>query len=333
MNESNILDLDNISDECPMLFEELIMPVYDIHRLSHVAVNVSNIEKARAFYVDILGFVEVEKSGGMLYLKGVEEGQHHSLVLREANQPGLSYVGFRVRSPDDLDKAKEYYESSRCKMFKFRERGIGDALMIIDKFGIPMVLHYDIEYVGDLGLKFHMYRGAPPIRLHHVNLGLKLKDLDEGIRYYVEDLGFILTEYFLGPEGSKQIAWLSTRYTHSSHEVAIAKAEHAAFHHFAYYVYEPRDLAKIADLLAALGMWDSIERGPGRHGATRGFYLYLRDPDGNRVELYQGDYLILDPDKWKPIEWKYEQARYRSDFWGRPAPERWRETKQVVPPS
>ena len=105
-----------------MLFEELIMPVYDIHRLSHVAVNVSNIEKARAFYVDILGFVEVEKSGGMLYLKGVEEGQHHSLVLREANQPGLSYVGFRVRSPDDLDKAKEYYESSRCKMFKFRER-------------------------------------------------------------------------------------------------------------------------------------------------------------------------------------------------------------------
>jgi len=304
----------------------------DGETLSHVAVNVTSIEKARSFYVDVLGFVEVEKSGGRLYLKGVEEGQHHSLVLREAGQPGLSYVGFRVASPEDLDRARQYYEARGCRVSKFREKGIGDAIMVVDMFGVPIVLHYDIEYTGDLGLRFSEYRGAPPVRLHHVNLGLVAKSLEDGIKYYIEDLGFILTEYFLGPDGSKQIAWLSSRYAHNSHEVAIARAERAAFHHFAYYVYEPRDLFRIADILASLGMWDSIERGPGRHGATRGFYLYMRDPDGNRVELYQGDYVILDPDKWKPIEWKYEQLRYRSDFWGRPTPERWRETKPVTPP-
>jgi len=309
------------------------MPAYNIHRLSSVALNVSSIEKARSFYVDVLGFVEVERSGNKLYLKGVEEGQHHSLVLRESSPTGLNYVGFRVKSPEDLDKAREYYEASGCKVSKFREKGIGEALLVIDKFGVPLVLYYDIEYIGDLGLKFYSYRGAPPVRLHHVNLGLRVKDLDEGIKHYVEDLNFILAEYFLGPDGSKQIAWLTTHYTHNSHEVAIAKADQAAFHHFAYYVYEPRDLVRIADLLASLGMWDSIERGPGRHGATRGFYLYMRDPDGNRVELYQGDYVILDPDKWKPIEWKYEQLRYRSDFWGRPTPDRWRETKPVSPPA
>ena len=29
-----------------------------------------------------------------------------------------------------------------------------------------------------------------------------------------------------------------------------------------------------------------IERGPGRHGVSNAFYVYLRDPDGHRVEIY-----------------------------------------------
>ncbi|MEM0439779.1 MAG: 3,4-dihydroxyphenylacetate 2,3-dioxygenase [Sulfolobales archaeon] len=308
------------------------MPAFNIHRLSHAALNVSNIERAREFYVDILGFVEVEKNGDELYLKGVEEGQHHSLILKKGEPTGLVYAGFRVSSPEDLDRARSYYESRGCRVTKYKEKAVDDALLVIDMFGVPMLFYYDMEYTGDLGLKFHVYKGAPPVRIHHVNLGLKTQDLEEGLRYYTEDLGFILAEYFLGPDGSKQIAWLTGRYIHSSHEVAIAKAGDAAFHHIAYYVFEFRDMVRIADILASLGMWDSIERGPGRHGATRGFHLYLRDPDGNRIELYQGDYVILDPDKWKPIEWRYEQARYRSDFWGRPTPERWREVKQVIPP-
>jgi len=39
--------------------------------------------------------------------------------------------------------------------------------------------------------------------------------------------------------------------------------------------------------------------------------------------------VILDPDKWRPIVWRFDQARYRSDFWGRPIPERWKEVKPV----
>lgn len=104
-----------------------------------------------------------------------------------------------------------------------------DAILVIDRFGVPLVFYHDMEYIGDLGLRYDLYRGAPPIRIHHVNLGLKTNDLEEGIKYYVGDLGFILTEYFLGLDGSKQIAWLTGGYIHSLHEVAIAKASEAAF--------------------------------------------------------------------------------------------------------
>jgi len=76
-----------------------------------------------------------------------------------------------------------------------------------------------------------------------------------------------------------------------------------------------------ADLLASSGYLKSIERGPGRHGISNAFFLYLRDADNNRIELYTGDYLSADPD-WEPVRWKLNDPQ-RQTFWGAPAPESW----------
>jgi catechol 2,3-dioxygenase len=54
---------------------------------------------------------------------------------------------------------------------------------------------------------------------------------------------------------------------------------------------------------------------------SNAFFLYLRDPDGHRVELYTGDYLTADPD-WKPIRWHINDPR-RQTFWGQAAPDSW----------
>ena len=72
-----------------------------------------------------------------------------------------------------------------------------------------------------------------------------------------------------------------------------------------------------------------MERGPGRHGISNAFFLYLRDPDGHRIELYTGDYLSADPD-WKPLKWKLSDPQ-RQTFWGAPAPDSWfREASDVI---
>jgi catechol 2,3-dioxygenase len=76
-----------------------------------------------------------------------------------------------------------------------------------------------------------------------------------------------------------------------------------------------------ADILASAGMVGSMERGPGRHGISNAFFLYLRDPDGNRLELYTGDYLSSDPD-WEPIRRKLNDPQ-RQTFWGAPTPASW----------
>src|SRR5699024_11982905 len=46
-----------------------------------------------------------------------------------------------------------------------------------------------------------------------------------------------------------------------------------------------------------------IEMGPGKHGATQAYFLYIFEPGGNRIELF-GDtgYLIFDPD-WETVIW------------------------------
>src|SRR5699024_3775760 len=80
-------------------------------------------------------------------------------------------------------------------------------------------------------------------------------------------------------------------------------------------------LIHACDVLAAMGMAEQIERRPGRHGLSNAFFFYLRDPDGHRIELYNGDYLTSDPD-FKPIRWDVNDPT-RQTFWGHEAPDRW----------
>jgi hypothetical protein len=74
-----------------------------------------------------------------------------------------------------------------------------------------------------------------------------------------------------------------------------------------------------------------IERGPGRHGVSNAFFVYLRDPDGHRIELYSCDYYTGDPDL-RPIRWSVSDPRCRS-FWGTRAPDCWyEESSRVLDP-
>ncbi|AWR98513.1 3,4-dihydroxyphenylacetate 2,3-dioxygenase [Metallosphaera hakonensis] len=284
----------------------------NVLRLSHVCVRVTDLDRAENFYVNLLGFVETEKDGDYLYLRGIEEGQHHSLVLKKASSPGLCYVGFRVKG---MDKVTEF-----SRTLKFKEKGVESALLTESPGGIPLLFYEDMEYVGDMRLKFHLHKGVSPVRLAHVNF--LVKDLAREEKFFRE-LGFIETEHFLDNTGRKTVSWLTRRG--NSHEIAVAESSRnvPGFHHETYYVHDVKEVVKAADILSSVGYWDNLERGPGRHGATEGYYVYLRDLDGNRVEFFTGDYEVLDPDKWKVVEWTHDQFRYRSDFWGRPIPDSW----------
>ena len=47
---------------------------------------------------------------------------------------------------------------------------------------------------------------------------------------------------------------------------------------------------------------------------SNAFYVYLRDPDGHRLEIYTSDYYTGDPDH-PVLRWSVRDPR-RRDFWG-----------------
>src|SRR5215468_3501181 len=63
-------------------------PVYDppfnITRASHSVLMVKDLAVSRNFYVDLLGFIVSDEDRDALYLRGVAEACHHSLVLKRA---------------------------------------------------------------------------------------------------------------------------------------------------------------------------------------------------------------------------------------------------------
>ena len=58
-----------------------------------------------------------------------------------------------------------------------------------------------------------------------------------------------------------------------------------------------------------------IETGPHKHAVQSTFFLYVREPTGNRIEVANaGARLILDPD-WPVVTWT-EADRKKGQTWG-----------------
>ena len=122
----------------------------------------------------------------------------------------------------------------------------------------------------------------PEVRIGHVHL--KVADLDRAIAFYRDLLGFQLTQRY-----GRQAAFLSAGGYHhhiglntwESHGGSAPPPGHTGLYHLAI-LYPTR--AELADALQRLMKAGVPLEGASDHGVSEA--LYLRDPDGNGVELY-----------------------------------------------
>ena len=68
------------------IHEPVFDPPFNVVRASHVELGVCDLGRSRAFYVDCLGLLVSDETDDALYLRGVEERNHHSLVLRRSRE-------------------------------------------------------------------------------------------------------------------------------------------------------------------------------------------------------------------------------------------------------
>jgi catechol 2,3-dioxygenase len=308
---------------------------FDIVRAHHAELVVTDLARTREFYVDRLGFEVAEESRDELYLRAYEDRHHHCLLLRRGPAAGVGHLAFLVASDDELERAAAWYAARGCAprwADAGAERGQGRALRVMDPLGFPIELFAAMDQGECLLQRYDLYRGARVQRIDHFNL--HLPDVQAGFDLYFDELGFRCSEYIAGDgpggeDGELFAAWLYRKP--AVHDVALTAGAGPRLHHLAFWTADTDAILNLCDALGGAGAHGAIERGPGRHGVSNAFYLYLRDPDGHRVELYTGDYWTGDPD-FVPKRWSVTDDQRRS-YWGHEVPERWyRESSPVLTP-
>lgn len=302
-------------------------PPFDIMRSAYAELMVTDLAASEHFYVDLLGLVVSARTDDALYLRGWEERLHHSLVLRKAAAPACGRLSFRVRGERDLDLVAEEFERRGCVVRHVDGDliGMGRAVRVWDPFGFPLEFFHAMEQFETQLQRFDIQRGAPIMRMDHFNI--HSPRCEETLAFW-QELGFRCTEYIATDGEDERITggWLTRKPT--VHDVALTAGAGPRMHHVGLFVAEPAGVLRACDQLAAAYHSDAIERGPGRHGVSNAFFVYLRDPDGHRIELYACDYYTGDPDH-KPLRWSVNDPRCRS-FWGARAPDTWYEQSSAV---
>jgi len=121
---------------------------FNTTRASHVVLTVKDLGLSRDFYCDALGFAVSDQDGGTLYLRGIEEACHHSLVLKRLRDKGIA-------NPTSKDAAQYFeqisgYETDWERFFEYDYDNRIRAIHPDNRFGAEAIPQFDAEDFIDL---------------------------------------------------------------------------------------------------------------------------------------------------------------------------------------
>lgn len=296
-----------------------LTPPFNVTRAGHVVLEVADLDASREFYCDVVGMLETDRTSDTLYLRGVEEVCHHSLVLKVGPAAGTCrQIGLRVQTDEDLDRAAHHFKSLGLPA-EFVEVPYQDrTLHVRDPFGMPLELVASMDLVKRELHSYSKYRGGAAQRLDHFQF--QCSRVQDAADFYAS-IGFRISEYAAaGPDDELWAVFFQRKG--NPHDVVFANGPGPRLHHFAYTIRDSHELIHLCDTAGSLGYGLSLERGPGRHGMAGGaLFVYLRDPDGHRIECFNTHYQTIDIEE-DPVRWDISDPM-RSNIWGPPAVEKW----------
>jgi 3,4-dihydroxyphenylacetate 2,3-dioxygenase len=239
-------------------------------------------------------------------------------VLRKSDDIAALAIGFKVAAEEDLDKAAEWLTARKVPVSWPNVPFQGRTLRTVDPVGMPVDFYFRMDRVKPMLQKYAAYQGARIQRIDHINCFTP--DVQQSYDFYA-DLGFRLTEY-TETDDTEPLLWAVWLHRKGNvHDLAFTNGRGPRLHHIGVWTASALDILHICDVMATSGFLGNMERGPGRHGISNAFFLYVRDPDGHRIELFTSDYLTVDPDL-EPIRWSLRDPQ-RQTLWGHPAPKSW----------
>nr|WP_307302029.1 catechol 2,3-dioxygenase [Neobacillus niacini] len=303
-------------------------PIFDVAHLAHIEIYSPKVEESVWFFKEILGMEESHRQGDSVYMRAYEDFYHHTLIITQNEEAGLGHVAWRATSPQALERRVREIEATGYGLGWIEgDVGHGPAYQFTTPDGHKMEILWEVDYFKPTEEQAtpllnrpqkRPRRGVPVRRLDHVNV--LAKETNKNVEFLENALGFKVRERILNDDNTDVAAWLSSNSL--VHEVAImgdALAEKGRLHHICYWYGYPQHLMDVSELLVEHGY--KIEAGPGKHGVSQAYFLYVIEPGGNRVELF-GDtgYQIFDP-AWKTVEWKGKDLEHAIIWYGSNLPQ------------
>ena len=231
-------------------------PPFNVTRASHSVLTVKDLAVSRNFYVDLLGFIVSDEDKDTIYLRGVAEACHHSLVLKRARgEPQAERVGMRVFTEEDLEKAKAFFEKAGLPAQWVEVPYQGRTLHVCDPSGAPIEFCATMDLKPRLVVAFEHHRGAVPQRLDHFQL--LVPDVQKACEFWMS-MGFRLSEY-ISPDGTEDLLFVFLQRKGNPHDIVFAPGTGPRLHHAAFGIPESYHFFYVCDLAANMGFAANIE--------------------------------------------------------------------------
>ena len=147
---------------------------------------------------------------------------------------------------------------------------------------------------------------SPKARLQHAVFATA--DPERLLAFYTKAIGFRLSDRVEDSDNALRAAFLRSGSEH--HSLALFRAAKSRLDHHCYETDGWICIRDWADRLASFGV--PIKWGPGRHGPGNNLFLFVEDPDGNRIEI-SAELAHVAPDAPAGL-WPHEERTL--NLWG-----------------
>lgn len=280
-----------------------------IMRPGHIQIRVMDLDLAVDHYTNALGLILTHRTDDHAFLKGWSEVDAYSVILRQADQAGMDFLGFKVVDHSRLMALSRDVQAFGCPVELLPAEDLPDCGERV-RFTIPtgqkIELYCEKLQTGKWGIDAinpqawpEGLRGMQAERFDHcLFYG---PEIDETERLFLDVLGFTLSEQLV--DGPVRLASFMS-CSMKAHDIAFIRNEaHGALHHVSFHTDAWSDILRAADIVTHRNI--PLDVAPTRHGLTHGQTIYFFDPSGNRNEIFAGGNYTY-PDH-KPVTWTLEQ--------------------------
>jgi lactoylglutathione lyase len=263
--------------------------------IAHLAVFVSDLAKARAFYQDLLGFEEpftLPKPDGSVEIAFIKINDRQWIELFNRPTAGEGQLNHIAVYTDDADRMRDYLAEQGVSVPERVAKGrTGNKnFMVKDPDGHNVEI---VEYQPDSWTARGAGRHLPASRLSEqaIHVGILVGNLDAAMKFYNGILGF--QEFWRGSAAtSKTLSWVNMRVPDGTDYIEFmlygekpAPDRRGSAHHLCLVVPDADKAVAALDARPARASYTRpVEI---RTGINRRRQVNLFDPDGTRVELME----------------------------------------------